>query len=53
MPLSPAANISAQGLVIVFVEIPFLLRICPVTDRFTSFVRVFNQNLPRAGFYLG
>ncbi|CAN6638244.1 golgi apparatus membrane protein Tvp18p [Trichomonascus vanleenenianus] len=41
-----------QGLIIIFIEIPFLLRICPLTDRFTTFVRMFNQNLPRAGIYL-
>lgn len=41
-----------QGLLVIFLEIPFLLRICPVTDRFTNFVRVFRQNLPRAAFYL-
>lgn len=41
-----------QGLLILFLELPFLLRICPVTDRFTAFLRFFRQNLPRAGFYL-
>lgn len=41
-----------QSLLVLFLEIPFLLRICPVTDRFTSFVRTFRQNLPRAGFYI-
>ncbi|RDW38716.1 Golgi apparatus membrane protein TVP18 [Yarrowia lipolytica] len=42
-----------QGLVVVFVEIPFLLRICPVTERFSNFIRFFNQNWPRAAFYIG
>ncbi|ODQ63877.1 Golgi apparatus membrane protein TVP18 [Nadsonia fulvescens var. elongata DSM 6958] len=41
-----------EGLVIFFVEIPFFLKICPLTDRFTFFIKTFNNNLPRAGFYL-
>lgn len=41
-----------QGLVVVFVEIPFLLKICPLTDKFTNFVRHFDDNWPRCGFYL-
>lgn len=41
-----------QGLVVVFVEIPFLLRICPLTETFTSFIRNFDDNWPRCGFYL-
>lgn len=36
----------------VFVEIPFLLRICPLTDTFTGFIRNFDENWPRCGFYL-
>lgn len=41
-----------QGLVVIFVEIPFLLRICPLTDTFTNFIRNFDDNWPRCGFYL-
>ncbi|KAK6200313.1 uncharacterized protein RJT21DRAFT_121208 [Scheffersomyces amazonensis] len=41
-----------QGLVVTFVEIPFLLRICPLTDTFVNFVKNFDENLPRCGFYL-
>lgn len=41
-----------QGLIVVFVEIPFLLRICPLTDTFTNFVSKFDENWPRCGFYL-
>lgn len=41
-----------QGLVVVFVEVPFLLRICPLTDKFTSFIKNFDENWPRCGFYL-
>lgn len=41
-----------QGLVVLFVEVPFLLKICPLTDTFTNFVRNFDDNWPRCGFYL-
>lgn len=41
-----------QGFVVTFVEIPFLLRICPLTDTFTGFIRNFDENWPRCGFYL-
>ncbi|GEQ68388.1 hypothetical protein JCM33374_g2056 [Metschnikowia sp. JCM 33374] len=41
-----------QGLVVLFVEVPFLLKICPLTDTFTKFVRNFDDNWPRCGFYL-
>lgn len=41
-----------QGLVVIFVEIPFLLKICPLTDTFTNFVSKFDENWPRCGFYL-
>lgn len=41
-----------EGLLVVVVEIPFFLRICPFTDRFSNFIRAFDNNLPRCGFYL-
>lgn len=41
-----------QGLVVLFVEVPFLLRICPLTETFTNFIRNFDDNWPRCGFYL-
>lgn len=41
-----------QGLVVIFVEIPFLLKICPLTDTFTNFIKNFDENWPRCGFYL-
>lgn len=41
-----------QGVIVLFVEVPFLLKICPLTDTFTNFVRKFDQNWPRCGFYL-
>ena len=40
-----------QGLIILLVEVPFLLKICPLTETFTDFIRKFNKNWPRAGFY--
>jgi len=43
---------SIQGLILIFVEIPFLLRICPLSENFNNFIKRFNQNWPRAGFYL-
>ncbi|KAK9466535.1 hypothetical protein V1512DRAFT_239727 [Lipomyces arxii] len=41
------------GLTLIFVEVPFLLRICPVSPNFDTFVRRFSNNTPRALFYLG
>lgn len=41
-----------EGLVVIFVEIPFLLKICPLTDKFTTFISYFDENWPRCGFYL-
>ncbi|CEP21786.1 Golgi apparatus membrane protein TVP18 [Cyberlindnera jadinii] len=46
-------NFRVQGLVLLFVEIPFLLKICPMSDNFNAFIKRFNQNWPRAIFYLG
>lgn len=42
-----------QGLVILFVEIPFLLRICPLSDNFIQFIKRFETNGKRAVFYAG
>ncbi|KAK9471570.1 uncharacterized protein V1510DRAFT_419663 [Dipodascopsis tothii] len=41
-----------EGLTLIFVEVPFLLRICPISENFSGFVQRFNNNWPRAGFYL-
>ncbi|KAK9446546.1 uncharacterized protein V1518DRAFT_423772 [Limtongia smithiae] len=46
-----AAVCLATGLTLIFVEIPFLGRICPISENFTNFTRRFNNNVPRAGFY--
>ncbi|CUS20581.1 LAQU0S01e09890g1_1 [Lachancea quebecensis] len=42
-----------QGLVILFVEIPFLLRICPLSDNFIAFIKRFETNGKRTLFYVG
>lgn len=41
-----------QGLVVLFVEIPFFLKICPLSENFIGFVKKFDGNLPHCGFYL-
>jgi len=41
------------GVVLIFVEVPLLMRICPTSDKFDGFVRRFNENWPRAGMYVG
>ncbi|KAK9378911.1 uncharacterized protein V2V93DRAFT_374494 [Kockiozyma suomiensis] len=41
-----------SGLTIVFVEVPFLLRICPISGNFEVFIQRFNNNIPRGFFYL-
>ncbi|KAJ4304967.1 Golgi apparatus membrane protein tvp18 [Kalmusia sp. IMI 367209] len=38
--------------VIVFLEIPLLLRICPTSPKFDTFIRKFETNYMRAGIYL-
>jgi hypothetical protein len=37
--------------VIVFVEVPFLLRICPTSSKFDDFIRRFTTNYMRALIY--
>lgn len=41
-----------QGLVILFIEIPFLLKICPLSDRFIEFCSRFETNGYRSLFYI-
>jgi len=41
-----------SGLILIFIEIPFLLRICPTSKTFDDFVRKFHSNYGRAGIYL-
>jgi hypothetical protein len=37
---------------LIFLEIPFLLRICPTSKTFDDFMRKFHSLYGRAGFYL-
>jgi len=41
-----------SAFVIVFIEIPLLLRICPTSSTFDAFIRRFTTNYMRAGVYL-
>jgi len=38
--------------IIIFIEIPFLLRICPTSAKFDAFIRNFTTNYMRAAIYL-
>ena len=40
------------GVVLIFIEIPFLLRICPTSDKVDNFIRRFTTNWMRAAMYL-
>lgn len=40
-----------SGLVLIFVEIPLLLRICPTSSTFDAFIRRFTTNYMRAAIY--
>ena len=42
---------SVSGLVLIFIEIPLLLRICPTSAKFDAFIRRFTTNYMRAGIY--
>ncbi|KAK3203158.1 hypothetical protein GRF29_112g398985 [Pseudopithomyces chartarum] len=39
--------------VILFLEVPLLLRICPTSPKFDAFIRKFETNYLRAALYLG
>lgn len=41
-----------SGLLLIFIEIPLLLRICPTSKTFDDFVRKFHSNYGRAGIYI-
>jgi hypothetical protein len=41
----------ASGLVLIFVEVPLLLRICPTSSTFDNFIRRFTTNYMRAAIY--
>ncbi|BDD56900.1 Golgi apparatus membrane protein tvp18 [Monascus purpureus] len=40
-----------SAFIIVFVEVPFLLRICPTSPKFDEFIRRFTTNWMRAAIY--
>ena len=42
---------SVSGLLLIFVEIPLLLRICPTSPKFDEFMRRFTTNYMRAAIY--
>lgn len=42
---------SASSFVILFIEVPFLLRICPTSSKFDDFIRRFTTNWMRAAIY--
>ncbi|KAL7270572.1 Golgi apparatus membrane protein tvp18 [Rhizina undulata] len=42
-----------SGFLLIFIEIPILLRICPTSKKFDDFVRMFHSNYGRAGIYIG
>lgn len=43
---------SVCSFIIIFIEIPLLLRICPTSAKFDSFIRRFETNYMRAAIYL-
>lgn len=40
-----------SGLILIFVEVPLLLRICPTSEKFDVFIRRFTTNYMRAIMY--
>lgn len=42
---------STSVLIIIFIEIPLLLRICPTSSTFDGYVRMISTNYTRAGAY--
>ena len=48
---NPNSSTSISGAVLIFVEIPLLLRICPTSPKFDEFIRRFSSNYMRAAIY--
>jgi len=42
----------ACSFIILFIEVPLLLRICPTSSKFDDFIRKFSTNYMRAAIYL-
>ncbi|OJK05228.1 Tvp18 family protein [Aspergillus aculeatinus CBS 121060] len=40
-----------SAFILIFTEVPFLLRICPTSPKFDEFIRKFTTNWMRAGMY--
>ena len=51
IPFSANPLRSCSSLILIFIEIPLLLRICPTSARFDAFIRRFTTNYTRAGIY--
>ncbi|PMB67364.1 Golgi apparatus membrane protein TVP18 [Beauveria bassiana] len=54
LSFAPTANLGANrasALFILFIEVPFLLRICPTSGKFDAFVRKISTNYLRAAAY--
>jgi len=43
---------SISSFILIFIEIPLLLRVCPTSQHFDSFIRRFETNYMRAAIYL-
>lgn len=43
---------SISSFILIFIEIPLLLRVCPTSEKFDSFIRRFETNYMRAAIYL-
>ncbi|KAL2222819.1 putative Golgi apparatus membrane protein tvp18 [Thermoascus aurantiacus ATCC 26904] len=41
-----------SGFILIFIEIPFLLKICPTSSKFDEFIKRFTTNFMRAAMYL-
>lgn len=50
-PLAVLTKRRVSSFLIIFIEIPLLLRICPTSPKFDAFIRKVETNYMRAGFY--
>jgi len=49
---TPLTTHRVFAFIIIFIEIPLLLRICPTSPKFDTFIRKFETNYMRAAIYL-
>ncbi|KAF5848680.1 hypothetical protein GGP41_009797 [Bipolaris sorokiniana] len=47
----PLCRTGVCSFIIIFIEIPLLLRICPTSSKFDEFIRKFSSNYMRAAIY--